>query len=115
MLAVPRTGRPTGFLFRNQERVSGPRGAREQDTEGNMERRSANWSKAIFWGAITALLYATMFYNADLIIELARTTPETPWHVLVPIGIAFAISWTHGAFTGLFWELMGLKPATRKG
>ena len=38
----------------------------------------------------------------------------TWWHVLVPISIAFAISFTHGAFTGLFWELMGLKPAQSK-
>lgn len=35
------------------------------------------------------------------------------WHVLVPILLAFAISLAHGAFTGLFWEAMGLKPAAR--
>jgi hypothetical protein len=35
------------------------------------------------------------------------------WHVLIPILIAFAISLTHGAFTGLFWDVMGLKPANR--
>lgn len=79
-----------------------------------MERRNAHWGKAIFWGTITALLYAALFWYADLVIELARTTPEAWWHVLVPIGIAFAVSYTHGAFTGLFWELMGLKPATKK-
>lgn len=39
--------------------------------------------------------------------------PGQPWHVLVPILIAFALSFAHGAFTGLFWEAMGLKPATR--
>lgn len=37
--------------------------------------------------------------------------PGTWWHVLLPIMLAFAISYVHGAFTGLFWELMGLKPA----
>lgn len=35
------------------------------------------------------------------------------WHVLIPILLAFAISIVHGAFTGLFWEAMGLKPAAR--
>ena len=38
----------------------------------------------------------------------------TWWHVLVPIAFAFAISFAHGAFTGLFWELMGLKAAPAK-
>ena len=38
--------------------------------------------------------------------------PGTWWHVLVPIAIAFVISFAHGAFTGLFWEVMGLKPAS---
>jgi len=31
--------------------------------------------------------------------------------VFVPILIAFAISLAHGIFTGLFWDIMGLKPA----
>lgn len=35
----------------------------------------------------------------------------TWWHVLIPIAIAFAVSYAHGAFTGLFWEMMGLKAA----
>lgn len=39
--------------------------------------------------------------------------PAQAWHVLIPILIAFALSFTHGAFTGLFWEVMGLKPANR--
>lgn len=39
--------------------------------------------------------------------------PGQSWHVLIPILIAFAISFTHGAFTGLFWDVMGLKPASR--
>ena len=33
--------------------------------------------------------------------------------VLLPVLIAFAVSFVHGAFTGLFWEMMGLKPATQ--
>ncbi|MDP3515069.1 MAG: hypothetical protein Q8S20_20195 [Sulfuritalea sp.] len=39
--------------------------------------------------------------------------PGVWWHVLIPILLAFAISIVHGAFTGLFWEAMGLKPAAR--
>ena len=33
------------------------------------------------------------------------------WQVVIPVVIAFAISLAHGIFTGLFWDVMGLKPA----
>ena len=33
----------------------------------------------------------------------------TWWYVLAPIAMAFALSYTHGIFTGLFWDLLGLK------
>jgi len=106
-----------------------------------MAAGKAHWYKAFFWGAVTAALYAAMFYHSDVILHLAHTTPASCvvgagleaeyfhkadaascaaaggrleagnwWHVLVPILLAFAISYVHGAFTGLFWELMGLKP-----
>jgi len=32
------------------------------------------------------------------------------WFVLAPIAMAFALSYTHGLFTGLFWDTLGLKP-----
>ncbi|MEW5770904.1 MAG: hypothetical protein AB1831_11155 [Pseudomonadota bacterium] len=38
------------------------------------------------------------------------TMQDGNWmHVLAPIVIAFVISFSHGAFTGLFWEVVGLK------
>lgn len=30
------------------------------------------------------------------------------WYVFAPIAMAFALSYTHGNFTGLFWEVLGL-------
>jgi hypothetical protein len=33
----------------------------------------------------------------------------TWWYVLAPIAMAFALSYTHGIFTGLFWDVLGLK------
>ena len=107
-----------------------------------MESNKIHWGKAIFWGTLTAALYALTFSNAEIISHMAHTTPSacvvgqsgaaiyyhkagldacaaqgghlvagTWWHVLLPILLAFAVSYVHGAFTGLFWELMGLKPA----
>lgn len=108
-----------------------------------MERNQVHWGKAMFWGTLTAALYALIFANAELLLHMAQTTPSAcvvgqgssaiyfhkagleacaaqgghlvpghGWHVLLPIMLAFAISYVHGAFTGLFWELMGLKPAS---
>lgn len=31
------------------------------------------------------------------------------WYAFAPIAMAFAISYTHGIFTGLFWDVVGLK------
>lgn len=33
----------------------------------------------------------------------------TWWFVFAPIALAFALSYTHGIFTGLFWDVIGLK------
>ena len=33
----------------------------------------------------------------------------TWWFVFAPIALAFALSYTHGIFTGLFWDVVGLK------
>lgn len=108
-----------------------------------MDLHHPRWGKTLFWGAVTAALYATMFSYSDLLLHLAHTTPDACvvnhggvptyyhkadaaacaarnghmepgvwWHVLIPILLAFAISLVHGAFTGLFWDAMGLKAAT---
>lgn len=33
----------------------------------------------------------------------------TWWYVFAPIAMAFALSYAHGLFTGLFWDVVGLK------
>lgn len=107
-----------------------------------MNPHKAHWGRVIFWGSVTALLYAGLFYYSDLILHFAHTTPNAcvvghgpgavyypkldaaactahggiyeygHWlNVFLPILIAFAISFAHGIFTGLFWDIMGLKPA----
>ena len=71
--------------------------------------------KAVVYGAASLALYALLFLYADETVELARRTREGEkiW-LLVPIVIAFAFSLVHGAFTGSFWDAIGLGPAHRK-
>jgi hypothetical protein len=71
--------------------------------------------KAVMYGAASLALYALLFLYADETVELARRTREGEkiW-LLVPIVIAFAFSLVHGAFTGSFWDAIGLRPADKK-
>lgn len=91
---------------------------------------------ALLWGSITVALYWLLFHYAGSFEVLAHTTLDacvvgtdyynkaTPelcaaqngtfidgvwWYVFAPIALAFALSYTHGNFTGVFWDLFGLK------
>lgn len=91
---------------------------------------------ALLWGSITVVLYWLLFQYAGSFEVLAHTTLDacvvgtdyynkaTPelcaaqggtfidgvwWYVFAPIALAFALSYTHGNFTGVFWDLFGLK------
>jgi hypothetical protein len=71
--------------------------------------------KAVSYGAASIALYALLYLYADETVELARRTREGEklWF-LVPIAIAFVFSYVHGAFTGYFWDALGLKAADKK-
>lgn len=55
----------------------------------------------------------TAYYNkatAELCAAERGTFIEGKWwYVFAPIALAFALSYTHGLFTGLFWDVVGLK------
>lgn len=77
--------------------------------------RMTSLFKAVTYGAASVALYALLFIYSDETVEFARRTREgeTVWF-LVPILIAFLFSLVHGAFTGSFWDAIGLKPANKK-
>jgi hypothetical protein len=65
---------------------------------------------ALTLGAVTAVLYLLLFLFADQLTDLAvRTRQGEKLYALVPIAIALVFSFVHGAFTGQFWDLLGLK------
>lgn len=83
------------------------------------------WFLFVYSGTFEQLAHTTL--DACLVQQDAGTvyynkaTPElcaahngtfiegTGWFVLAPIVLAFALSYTHGLFTGLFWDAAGLK------
>jgi hypothetical protein len=61
-------------------------------------------------GAMSAVLYLLLFAYSDRLTELAQLTRAgDKLLALVPLAIAMVFSFVHGAFTGHFWDLLGLR------
>jgi hypothetical protein len=61
-------------------------------------------------GAASTGLYFLLFAYADELIALAKATRDgNKLYALVPIVVAMVFSFVHGAFTGQFWDLLGLR------
>ncbi len=61
-------------------------------------------------GAASAGLYLLLFVFADQLTALAHQTQEGhKLYALIPLAIAMVFSFVHGAFTGHFWDLLGLR------
>jgi hypothetical protein len=77
-----------------------------------MIRDAAAARKAALYGLISCVLYTVLFFSADRLVAWARATHDgDKLFFFAPIVIAFAFSYVHGAFTGYFWEALGLKAA----
>jgi len=72
--------------------------------------RSTGAGVTIALGTLSSSLYGGLYAYSGELVELAEMTRdgEKGWFV-VPIAIAFLFSLVHGAFTGHFWDLLGLK------
>jgi ribose/xylose/arabinose/galactoside ABC-type transport system permease subunit len=65
-------------------------------------------------GAASALCYVTLFaYEKEVMASFTRTDG---WYPVLPVLTALVFSLAHGAFTGYFWEVMGVvaRPAARE-
>lgn len=61
-------------------------------------------------GAASAALYFLLYLFSDTLSELAAATRGgEKLYALVPIVVAMVFSLVHGAFTGHFWDLLGLR------
>jgi hypothetical protein len=71
-----------------------------------MARSGVEAGRLVAYGAITAVLYTLLFIFEDRILEV---TGKGGWSFLIPMAIAFALSYTHGTFTASFWDLLGVR------
>jgi hypothetical protein len=63
-------------------------------------------TKAAAFGSASAALYLVLFLAERPVLELSS---RGGWYFLLPVAIAFAFSILHGAFTGYFWDALGIK------
>lgn len=69
------------------------------------------WIKLFALGAVVAVLYGLLFVYEKDVIRLCR---EGGWSFLFPVSVAFVFSIFHGAFTGMFWDVLGVKARNSK-
>lgn len=68
--------------------------------------------RMLAYGAITAVLYLLLFLYAEPIMRLYLRPDGLYWRL--PVVIAFAFSLAHGAFTGYFWDVLGVRGRVEK-
>jgi hypothetical protein len=57
-------------------------------------------------GAISGSLYFLLYtYEKEILATLTRTDG---WYPALPVVAALVFSFVHGAFTGYFWEALGV-------
>ena len=72
--------------------------------------RSRALLTTLILGVASAGLYFLLFLFSDRLTDLATLTREGhKLYALVPLVIAMVFSFVHGAFTGQFWDLLGLR------
>lgn len=66
----------------------------------------------LFYGCATVGLYLLLFVYSEQLVNWAyETKTGNKLLFIVPVVIAFVFSYFHGAFTGYFWETIGLRAA----
>jgi len=73
-------------------------------------RKKKPIGKTVGYGALTAVLYAAVFTNADTITNYFT---KGSWYAALPIATVFIFSFAHGAFASNLWSLLGIE-AVRK-
>jgi hypothetical protein len=78
----------------------------------SIDESAGQMTKTVLLGLAALVLYWLLFANEAAILDVSA---RGRWYFLVPIAIAFLFSFVHGAFTGRFWDALGIKASGRKG
>jgi uncharacterized RDD family membrane protein YckC len=68
----------------------------------------------LLYGIASIVLYTLLIMNSDLFVDWAQRTKNGEKSLfLIPVVVAFVFSYFHGAFTGHFWESLGMRAAQK--
>jgi len=63
-------------------------------------------------GIVSGTLYLLLYlYEREIMAAFTRTDG---WFPVLPVLAAFVFSFAHGAFTGYFWEVLGIRGRQKK-
>lgn len=65
------------------------------------------WIQLAGSGVLSAACYAALFAHEQEVMASFTRTDGLYW--LLPVLTAFVFSFVHGAFTGYFWETVGIR------
>jgi hypothetical protein len=75
--------------------------------EANGVERSKPYPQLIASGIVSGSLYLLLYlYEREILAAFTRTDG---WYPALPVLAAFVFSFSHGAFTAYFWEVVGVK------
>ncbi len=65
------------------------------------------WLQLAVSGLLSAACYWALFAHEQAVMASSTRTDGLYW--LLPVLVAFLFSFAHGAFTGYFWEAVGIR------
>ena len=70
-------------------------------------KKSKPYLQLIASGIVSCALYLLLYlYEREIMAAFTRTDG---WFPVLPVLAALVFSFAHGAFTGYFWEVLGIK------
>ncbi len=95
-------------VFRIVADAAHPEGGRNMSTNAATIRKKPV-GKTIVFGALTAALYAAVFWKADVLMKFFA---RGGIYAALPIATAIIFSFAHGAFASNLWSLLGIHART---
>ncbi len=103
----------TSSMTTSSGKTAGQQTGRQQappNIEAQVGRSKRAFAIVLALGLSSAGLYLLLFLFSDTLVALSAETRKGKWfYALVPLLIALVFSFVHGAFTGRFWDFLGLK------
>ena len=74
--------------------------------------KSKPYLQLVASGMVSGALYLLLYlYEQEIMAAFTRTDG---WFPALPVIAALVFSFAHGAFTGYFWEVLGIKALRKK-